>query len=79
MLELPSFFYEETLRLTKKELKSHQDAKVYYICGIRILKNISKSINVRNVRDYWHYTGQYIEAHNIYSLKLDVPNETPVV
>ena len=26
------------LLLTKEELKSHQDAKVYYICGKRILK-----------------------------------------
>ena len=33
------------LLLTREELKSHEDAKVCYICGIRFLKNISKNIN----------------------------------
>ena len=32
------------LPLTKKELKSHQDARNCYICGKRILKKLSKSI-----------------------------------
>ena len=31
--------------LTKEELKPHQDAKVYYICGKRILKKLSQTIN----------------------------------
>ena len=35
------------LALTKEELKSHQDAKICYICGKRILKKLSKSINCR--------------------------------
>ena len=49
--------------LTKKELKSHQDEKVSYICGIcgkRILKKFSKSINYWKVRDHCNYTGKYI-------------------
>ena len=33
------------LPLTKEELKPHQDAKVCYICGKRILKKLSKSTN----------------------------------
>ena len=33
------------LPLTKKELKSHQDAKVCYICGKRILKTFPKNKN----------------------------------
>ena len=30
--------------VNKEELKSHQEAKVCYICGKRILKELSKSI-----------------------------------
>ena len=30
------------LLLTKDELKSHQDAKVCYICGKRILQKLAK-------------------------------------
>ena len=29
----------------KKELKLYQDARSYYICGIRILKKLTKSKN----------------------------------
>ena len=43
---------EKMLPLTKEELKSHQDAKVCYICVKRILKKHSKSINYRKVRDH---------------------------
>ena len=32
------------ITVNKEELKSHQDAKVCYICGKRILKELSKSI-----------------------------------
>ena len=37
--------FEKKKMLTKEELKSHQDAKVCYICGKRILKKLSKGIN----------------------------------
>ena len=68
------------LLLTKKELKSHQDAKACYICGKRILKKLSKTINYRKVRDHCHYTGKYRGAtHNICNLKFNVPNEIPVL
>ena len=40
------------LLLIKEELKSHQDAKVCYICGEKILKKLSKSIK--------HLTGEEI-------------------
>ena len=49
---------KKILLLTKEELKSHQDAKVCYICGKRILKRFSKSINYWKVRDHCHYTGK---------------------
>ena len=68
------------LPLTKEELKSHQDPKVCYICGKRILKKLSKTTNYGKVRNHCHYTGKYRgEAHSICILKFNVPNETPVI
>ena len=68
------------LLLTKGELKSHQDAKGYYIFGERILKKLSKSINYWKVRDHCHYTAKYRgAAHSICNLKFNVPNEIRVV
>ena len=68
------------LPLTKEELKSHQYAKVCYICGKRILKKFAKGKNYRKVRDHCHYTGKYRgAAHSICNLKFNVPNEIPVV
>ena len=63
--------------LTKEELKPHQDAKVYYICGKRILKKLSQTINYQKVRDHCHCTGN-IEVQHIL-LVIYVPNEVPVV
>ena len=68
------------LPLTKEELKSHHDAKVYYPCGKRILTNFSNDKIYRKVRDYFHFTGKYRDAaHSICNLKFNVPNEIPVV
>ena len=53
------FEKKKMLSLTKEELKSHQDAKVYYICGKRVLKKLSKSINCYKVRDNCHNAGNY--------------------
>ena len=67
------------LPLIKEELESHQDAKICYICGQRVLKKLSKSINYQKVRDHCHYTGKYGgAAHSICNLKFNVPNEIPV-
>ena len=66
--------------LTKKRIKSHQNAKLCYICGKKILKKLSKSINYRKVRDHCHYTGKYRGAtHSICNLKFNVPDEISVV
>ena len=63
------------LLLTKEELKLHQNAKVCYICGKRIAKKLSESINYLNVRDHCHYTRKYRwAAHSICNLKFNVPN-----
>ena len=40
-----NFEKKKMLLLTKDELKPHQDAKVCYICGKRIIKKLSKSMN----------------------------------
>ena len=73
------FEKKKILPLTKEELKSHQDAKVCYNCGKRILKKLYKSINYQKVRGHCHYTGKYKgTAHNICNLKFNVPNEIPV-
>ena len=37
--------FEKKLPLKKEELKSHQDAKVSYICGKIILTKLPKSAN----------------------------------
>ena len=68
------------LPLKKEELNLHQDAKVCYICGKKILKKLSKSINYWKVRDHCHYTGKYRNAaYSFCNLKFIVPSEIPVV
>ena len=60
------FEKKKMLPLTEEELKSHQDAEVCCICGKRILKKLSKSINYQEVRDHCYYTGEYRAAsHSI--------------
>ena len=52
--------------LTKEALKSHQNAKVCYICGKRILQKLTKNKNYLKVRDNCHYPGKYRGvAHSI--------------
>ena len=66
--------------LTKEELKSHQDSKVCYIYGKRILKKLSKIINYRKFRSHCHYTGKYRDvAQSFCNLKFNVPNKIHVV
>ena len=68
------------LPLTKEEWKSHQYAKVCYICRKNFLKKFAKDKNYRKVRDHCHYTGRYRGAsHSICNLKFNVPNEIPAV
>ena len=35
--------------MTKEQIKSDQDAKLYHICGKRILRKLFKSINYQRV------------------------------
>ena len=47
---ITDFKKEKMLSLTKEELKSHQDAKIRYICG--------KSVNYQKVSDHCYCTGK---------------------
>ena len=75
---LIDFEEKKMLPLTKEDLKSYQDAKVCYICGKRILRKLSKSINYPQVRDHCHYKCRGT-AHSMCNLKFNVPNRIPVV
>ena len=60
----------------KKELKSYQGARVWYICKKIILKKLAKGKYYWKVRDYCYYAGKYrVAARNILSSKINVPNE----
>ena len=73
------YHWKKMWLLTKEELKSHQDAKVYFICGKRFLKKFVNDKNYRKVRDHCHYTGKYRgAAHSICNLKFNVSNEFSV-
>ena len=66
--------------LRKDEIRSHQDAKVCYVCEKRFLKTFANDKNYPKVRDHCHYAGKYKgAADSICNLKLNVPNEIPVV
>ena len=68
------------LTLKKDKLKSHQNAKVCYVCSKRFLKKFGNDKNCWKVRDHCHYTGKYRGAtHGICNLKFNVPNEIAVV
>ena len=56
------FEKKKMLLLTKEKLKSHQDAKVCYICGKIILQKLAKNKNYQKIRDYCHYAGKYKSA-----------------
>ena len=68
------------LPLTIKELKSHEDGKVCYICGQYFIKKLFRDTNYRKVRDHCHCTGKYRgAAHSICNSKFNVPDEIPEV
>ena len=60
------FEKKKMLTLIKEELKSHQDAKVCYICGKRFLKKFANDKNYRKVRDYCHLQANIEVQHIIY-------------
>ena len=66
------------LPITKEELKSHQDTKVCYICGIRFFKKFANDKNYQKIRDHCHYTRKYRGAAHC-NLKLHLSNEIPIV
>ena len=71
---------EKLLPLAKEELKSHQDAKVCYICEKRFLQKITNDKNYQKARDHCHFTGKYRgAAHSICNLRFVFSNEIAVV
>ena len=70
----------KVIPLTNEELKSHEDARICYICWKYFLKKLAEDINHRKVRNLCHYTGKYRgPAFSICNLKFNAPNEIPVV
>ena len=74
------FEKKKNVTVNKKWTKSHQDAKVCYICRRKVLKKFAKDKNYRKVRDRCHYRDKYSGAvHSICNLKFNAPIEVPVV
>ena len=68
-----NFEKRKLLTLTKEELKLHQDATNYQICGKRILKKFVKSKSYQKVRHHCYYTGKYrSEVHSICNLRFNI-------
>ena len=73
-----NWFWEE--KSVTVNIKRSKTTPRCYICGKNILKKLSKSINYRNIKHDCYYTRTYRgAAHDNYNLKLNVPNEIPVV
>ena len=71
-------FEKKMLSLTRKELKSHEDAKEWYICRKKIKKN-AKVIDYQKVKYHCYYTGKYKgTANNISNLTFKVLNKIHV-
>ena len=78
--KLIEFEKKKIIPLTNEELKSHEDARICYICWKCFLKKLAEDINHRKVRNHCHYTRNYRgAAYSICNLKFNVPNEIPVV
>ena len=74
------FEKKSILPLTQIELKADKDAKICYLCGKYFRKKLFNDKNNSKLRDHCHYTGKYRGvARSICILKLNVPNEIPVV
>ena len=65
------FEKQKRLSLTKKELKSHQDAMECYTCGKRFMKKFAEHKKHQKVRGHFHFTGKYRRApHSICNFDL---------
>ena len=73
------FEKKKMLPLTKEEVKPHHDAKIFNICGKRILKMFANDKYCRKVRGTCHFTDKHRDAaHSICNLNLNLPKEIPV-
>ena len=65
--------FEKMLPLKKEKLKSHQDAKICYICAKIILKRLWKYISDGRFWNHYYFIGKHRDvAHSICNLKRNV-------
>ena len=78
-----NFKKKEIVPLTNKEIKSYEKQKVCYICEKKFCDDKNKKNEYdlyHKVRDHCHYTGKFRgAAHNICTLRYNVPNKTSVL
>ena len=71
---------KKMLRSTEKEIKSHQDSTICYICLKNFTQKLATDENHQNVRDHCRFTAKYRgAAHIICNIRFNLPNEVPVV
>ena len=69
-MEIINFKKKKMKLLTNKQLKSYENAKIYYICKEMFEDKHAKDKKYCKVRDHFHYTSEYRgAAHNICNLK----------
>ena len=79
-MEIINFKKKKMKLLTNKQLKSYENAKIYYICKEMFEDKHAKDKKYCKVRDHFHYTSEYRgAAHNICNLKYSVPKEITIV
>ena len=57
---------KKMLPLTEKELTSHRNSSVCYICRTKFTQKLNKGKNHQKVRDHCHFTGEYKGAPLVY-------------
>ena len=76
---ITAFEKKKMISLIKVELKSHQDAKLCYICQKKSQRK-SQYKNYQKFRNHWHDTEKYRgTALGICNLKFNISNEILVV
>ena len=79
-MEIINFKKKKMNFLTEEHQYSYKNAKICCICKEKFEDNHAKDKNYRKVRNNCHYTGEdRCVAHDMYSLKYNVPKEIPIV
>ena len=68
------------MKLTNEQQKSHENAKVCYICKKKFEETYIKDKEHRKVRDHCHCTSEYrSDAYRLCNLKCNISKENSVV